>query len=133
MSSPGEKRFWLLRRLSRAFTVAAWVVLTLVVLVTPVAVARAVLQQNHEELVFWMSYAGSGLLIFINLIWVAQSIQVILAIEENTRHAGYVLEKLTTLAQQIRDRLPEEPPEGGSGGRAPGAAAGFGPGPARPA
>lgn len=109
MSTPGEKKFWLLRRLSKAFSVSAWIVLTLVVLVTPVAVARALLQQNHEELVFWLSYAASGLLIFINLIWVAQSIQAILAIEENTRHAGYVLEKLTTLAQQIRDRLPENP------------------------
>jgi len=109
MAGPGEKRFWLLRRLSKAFSVAAWIVLILVVLVTPVAVARAILQQNHDEMVFWLSYAASGLLIFINLIWVAQSIQVILAIEENTRHATYVLEKLTTLTQQVRDRLPDEP------------------------
>ena len=107
MASPGEKRFWLLRRLARAFNVAAWIVLGLVVLVTPVAVARFLLQRNQDEVVFWLSYAASGLLIFINLIWVAQSIQVILAIEENTRHATFVLEKLTTLAQQIRDRLPD--------------------------
>jgi hypothetical protein len=40
---------------------------------------------------------------------VAQSIQAILAIEENTRHTSFVLEKLTTLVQQVRDRLPEEP------------------------
>jgi hypothetical protein len=113
-------RFWLLRRLSKAFTVAAWIVLTLVVIVTPVAVARAVLQRSHEELVFWMSYAGSGLLIFINLIWVAQSIQVILAIEENTRHSGFVLEKLATLAQQIRDRLPERREEAGTDSGSPG-------------
>ncbi len=117
MATPGEKRFWLLRRLSRAFMVAAWIVLILVVLVTPVAVTRAALQGNHEELLFWLSYAGSGLLIFINLIWVAQSIQAILAIEENTRHAGFVLEKLTTLAQQIRDRLPVEPGTGPEPGR----------------
>ena len=109
MSSPGERRFWLLRRLSKAFSVAAWIVLILVVLVTPVAVARAVLQQNHDEMVFWLSYAASGLLIFINLIWVAQSIQVILASEENPRHATFVLEKLTTLTQQVRDRLPDGP------------------------
>jgi uncharacterized membrane protein len=107
MASPGEKKFWLLRRLARAFNVAAWIVLGLVVLVTPVAIARFLLQRNQEEVVFWLSYAASGLLIFINLIWVAQSIQVILAIEENTRHATFVLEKLTTLAQQIRDRLPD--------------------------
>jgi hypothetical protein len=107
MSNPGQRHFWLLRRLSKAFMVAAWIVLILVVLITPVAVARALLQQNHEEMLFWLSYAGSGLLIFINLIWVAQSIQAILAIEENTRHSGFVLEKLTTLAQQIRDRMPE--------------------------
>lgn len=109
MSSPGEKKFWLLRRLSKVFMVTAWIVLILVFLVTPVAVARALILGNHDELIFWLSYAGSGLLIFVNLIWVAQSIQAILAIEENTRHSGYVLEKLTTLAQQIRDRLPAEP------------------------
>jgi len=113
--TPGEKKFWLLRRLSKVFTVAAWVVLLLVVLVTPVAVARALIQGSHDEIVFWLSYAGSGLLIFVNLIWVAQSIQAILAIEENTRHSGYVLEKLTTLAQQIRDRLPAEPEPGSAG------------------
>ena len=112
MATPGEKRFWLLRRLSKGFLVAAWIVLILVLLVTPVAVARALIQGNHEELIFWLSYAGSGLLIFVNLLWVAQSIQAILAIEENTRHTGYVLEKLTTLAQQIRDRLPQEPGTG---------------------
>jgi len=112
VATPGEKRFWLLRRLSKGFLVAAWIVLILVLLVTPVAVARALIQGNHEELIFWLSYAGSGLLIFVNLLWVAQSIQAILAIEENTRHTGYVLEKLTTLAQQIRDRLP---PETGTG------------------
>lgn len=111
MAPTGEKRFWLLRRLSRAFSIAAWIVLVLVVLVTPVAVARAMLTRNNEELVFWLSYAASGLLIFINLIWIAQSIGAVLAIEENTRHAGYVLEKLTTLTQQIRDRLPEQPGE----------------------
>ena len=116
MATPGEKKFWLLRRLSKVFLVIAWIVLILVVVVTPVAVARAVIQGNHEELVFWLSYAGSGLLIFVNLLWVAQSIQAILAIEENTRHTGYVLEKLTTLAQQIRDRLPQESGIGSEGG-----------------
>jgi len=109
MSTPSEKRFWLLRRLSKVFLVVAWIVLVLIILVTPVAVVRAWLHGSHEELMFWLRYAGSGLLIFVNLLWVAQSIQVILAIEENTRHTGYVLEKLTTLAQQIRDRLPSEP------------------------
>ena len=116
MATPGEKKFWLLRRLSKVFMVAAWIVLILVILVTPVAVARALIQGSHDELIFWLSYAGSGLLIFVNLIWVAQSIQAILAIEENTRHSGYVLEKLTTLAQQIRDRLPAEPDVGSEGG-----------------
>jgi len=126
MSSPGEKKFWLLRRLARAFNVAAWIVLGLVVLVTPVAVARFLLQRNQDEVVFWLSYAASGLLIFINLIWVAQSIQVILAIEENTRHATFVLEKLTTLAQQIRDRLPDSEGAGSTGSDA--GVGGLGPG-----
>ena len=126
MATPGEKRFWLLRRLSKVFLIVAWVVLILVLVVTPVALARAIIQGNHDELVFWLSYAGSGLLIFVNLLWVAQSIQAILAIEENTRHTGYVLEKLTTLAQQIRDRLPPETAIGteggpGRGGAGPGA------------
>ncbi len=44
----------------------------------------------------------------MNLLWIAQSIQVILAIEENTKQSTYVLEKLTTLAQQIRDRLADD-------------------------
>ena len=126
MASPSEKRFWLLRRLARAFNVAAWIVLGLVVLVTPVAVARFLLQRNQDEVVFWLSYAASGLLIFINLIWVAQSIQVILAIEENTRHATFVLEKLTTLAQQIRDRLPDGEGAGSTGSDA--GVGGLGPG-----
>ena len=69
MSTPGEKKFWLLRRLSKVFTVAAWVVLLLVVLVTPVAVARALIQGSHDEIVFWLSYAGSGLLIFVAAWW----------------------------------------------------------------
>ena len=105
---------------------AAWIVLGLVVLVTPVAVARFLLQRNQDEVVFWLSYAASGLLIFINLIWVAQSIQVILAIEENTRHATFVLEKLTTLAQQIRDRLPDGEGAGSTGSDA--GIGGLGPG-----
>ena len=112
MQTSSEKRFWLLRRLSKAFSIAAWIVLTLVVLVTPVAVARAIFTRSNVELEFWLTYAASGLLIFINLIWVAQSIQAILAIEENTRHTSFVLEKLTTLVQQVRDRLPEEPKSG---------------------
>jgi hypothetical protein len=107
MASPGEKKFWLLRRLSRGFTAGAWVVLALVLVVTPVAVARALMQHDQDSLIEWLQYGASGLLIFVNLIWLAQSIQVVVAIEENTRHTGYVLERLTTLAQQIRDRLPE--------------------------
>jgi hypothetical protein len=127
MALPADRRFWFLRRLSGAFTVSAWVVLVLVVVVTPVAVIRAWVQGNQDDLFFWLKYAASGLLIYINLIWIGQSIQAILAIEENTRHGTYVLERLTTLAQQIRDRLPAEPREdesdtgaggGGAGGNA---------------
>ena len=111
MAAPHDRRFWFLRRLSSAFSISAWVVLGLVVVVTPVAVARAWLQGNQDDLFFWLKYAVSGLLIYINLIWIGQSIQAILAIEENTRHGAFVLERLTTLAQQIRDRLPD-PAEG---------------------
>ena len=130
MAPPADRRFWFLRRLSGAFSISAWVVLALVVVVTPVAVARAWIQGNQDDLFFWLKYAASGLLIYINLIWIGQSIQAILAIEENTRHGTFVLERLTTLAQQIRDRLPAEPREddpgigGGSGGS--GGAAGGG-------
>jgi len=44
----------------------------------------------------------------------AQWIQVIWPSEENTRHATHVLEKLTTLTQQVRDRM------GGAGDRGTG-------------
>jgi uncharacterized membrane protein len=102
-----ERRFWLLRRLSKGFTAGAWVVLAFVVVVTPVAVARAILQHDRDSLIEWLQYGASGLLIFVNLIWLAQSIQVVVAIEENTRHTGFVLEKLASLMQQVRDRLPD--------------------------
>ena len=107
MSMIPEKRFWLLRRLAKVLTVGAWLVFGLVVLVTPVGVARGLIAQNQAEVWDWIKYGLSGGLIFINLLWIAQSIQVILAIEENTKQSTYVLEKLTTLAQQIRDRLAE--------------------------
>jgi uncharacterized membrane protein len=107
MSMIPEKRFWLLRRLVKVMTVGAWLVLGLVLLVTPVGIARGLLSGNNVEVWDWIKYGASGGLIFINLLWVAQGIQVILAIEENTKHSTYVLEKLTTLAQQIRDRLAE--------------------------
>ena len=97
-------RFWLLRRLAKVLTVTAWVVFALVLLVTPVGVARALLIQDWADAIEWVKYGVSGLLIFVNLLFVAQSIQVILAIEENTKHASLVLEKLTTLTQQIRDQ-----------------------------
>lgn len=110
-----EKRFWLLRRLTRVLTVAAWIVFAIVVIVTPVGIARAVLGRDPAQVTEWVTYAISGGLIFVNLLFIAQSIQVILAIEENTRHATFVLEKLTTLTQQVRDRIGEEP-----AGRQPG-------------
>jgi hypothetical protein len=107
MNSIPRKRFWLLRRLAKSLTVAAWLVFALVLLVTPVGLARALLAQDSAEAFEWLKYGVSGLLIFVNLLFVAQSIQVILAIEENTKHATYVLEKLTTLTQQIRDQREE--------------------------
>src|SRR5262245_57390936 len=110
-----EKRFWLLRRLARVLTILAWIVFALVVVVTPVGVARGVLGQNNAEVWDWIKYGVSGGLIFVNLLWIAQSIQVILAIEENTKQSTYVLEKLTTLMQQVRDRLPESVEDRGSG------------------
>jgi len=104
MNSIPKKRFWLLRRLAKGLTVVAWVVFALVLLVTPVGVARALLSQDGADAFEWVKYGVSGLLIFVNLLFLAQSIQVILAIEENTKHASHVLEKLATLTQQIRDQ-----------------------------
>ena len=124
MAPPADRRFWFLRRLAGAFSISAWVVFALVVVVTPVAVIRALMQGNQEDVWFWLKYAASGLLIYINLIWIGQSIQAILAIEENTRHGTFVLERLTTLAQQIRDRLPPEREDDGSGGGTSGAPVG---------
>lgn len=105
-----EKRFWLLRRLTKVLTVVAWIVFAIVLVVTPVGIVRAVVGGDPDQVMEWVKYAVSGGLIFVNLLWIAQSIQVILAIEENTRHATFVLEKLTTLTQQVRDRVGESAP-----------------------
>ena len=107
MADPGEKRFWLLRRLSKVMSVLAWIVLVIVVLVVPVGFARALIDRSPEEFMQTLTYAVSGGFIFIYLLYTAQWIQVILAVEENTKQATYVLEKLTTLTQQVRDRLGE--------------------------
>lgn len=107
MAEPGEKRFWLLRRLSKVMSVLAWIVLVIVALVVPVGLARALMARSVEDLMQTLTYGVSGAFIFIYLLYTAQWIQVILAVEENTKQATYVLEKLTTLTQQVRDRLGE--------------------------
>lgn len=100
-----ERRFWLLRRLCKVLSVVGWVALGLTVLITPVGIARAILGGSSEEIWDWVKYGASGGLFFLYVVFAAQAIEVILAIEENTKHAGFVLEKLTTLTQQVRDRL----------------------------
>ena len=105
MATPVEKRFWLLRRLSRVMSVLAWVVLVIVALVVPVGFARAIVSRSPDDFMSTLAYGASGGFIFIYLLYTAQWIQVILAVEENTKQATYVLEKLTTLTQQMRDRL----------------------------
>jgi uncharacterized membrane protein len=107
MATPTEKRFWLLRRLSKVMSVLAWVVLVIIALVVPVGFARAIMARSQEDFMAWLAYGVSGGFIFIYLLYMAQWIQVILAVEENTKQATYVLEKLTTLTQQVRDRLGE--------------------------
>lgn len=107
MAPPNEKRFWLLRRLSKVMSVLAWIVLVILALVAPVGIARAIIAGSPEEFVQMLKYAASGFFIFIYLLYTAQWIQVILAVEENTKQSTYVLEKLTTLMQQVRDRLGE--------------------------
>jgi hypothetical protein len=100
-----ERRFWLLRRLSRLLSVLAWIVLGLVVVVVPVGLARGYLTGSGAELTETLTYGASGVILFVWLLYMAQWIQVLLAIEENTKHQTYVLEKLATLTQQVRDRL----------------------------
>jgi len=107
MAALGEKRFWLLRRLSKVMSILAWVVLVIIALVVPVGFARAVMARSQEDFMATLAYGVSGGFIFIYLLYMAQWIQVILAVEENTKQATYVLEKLTTLTQQMRDRLGE--------------------------
>jgi len=57
VSTPGEKRFWLLRRLSKGFLVAAWIVL---ILVSWSRRSRSSGRdpRKHDELIFWLSYAA---------------------------------------------------------------------------
>lgn len=107
MPPASEKRFWLLRRLSKVMSVLAWVVLVIVALVVPVGLARSIVARSLEDLLQTLTYGVSGGFIFIYLLYTAQWIQVILAVEDNTKQTTYVLEKLTTLTQQIRDRIGE--------------------------
>jgi hypothetical protein len=80
----------------------------IVALVVPVGLARAIMARNPDEFMQVLAYGASGGFIFIYLLYTAQWIQVILAVEENTKQATYVLEKLTTLTQQVRDRLGDQ-------------------------
>ena len=107
MSWLPERRFWLLRRLCKVLSVVGWVALGLTILITPVGIARAVLSGNSPEIWDWVRYGASGVVFFLYVVFVAQSIEVVLAVEENTKHSAFVLEKLTTLMQQVRDRLGE--------------------------
>ncbi len=107
MSWLPERRFWLLRRLCKVLSVVGWVALGLTILITPVGIARAIIGGSSEEIWDWVKYGASGGLFFLYVVFAAQAIEVILAVEENTKHAGFVLEKLTTLTQQVRDRLGE--------------------------
>ena len=107
MAPSSEKRFWLLRRLSKVMSVLAWIVLVIVALVVPVGLARAIVARSLDDLLQTLTYGVSGGFIFIYLLYTAQWIQVILAVEDNTKQTTYVLEKLTTLTQQIRDRIGE--------------------------
>ena len=107
MAMSTEKRFWLLRRLSKVMSVMAWIVLVIVALVLPIGFARSIVARSPDDFMQTLAYGVSGLFIFIYLLYTAQWIQVILAVEENTKQTTYVLEKLTTLTQQVRDRLGE--------------------------
>jgi uncharacterized membrane protein len=107
MSWIPERRFWLLRRLGTVLSAVGWIALGLTILITPVGIARAVLSGATAEIWDWIKYGVSGGLFFLYLVFLAQSIEVVLAIEENTKNATFVLEKLTTLTQQVRDRLGE--------------------------
>src|SRR5882672_8270337 len=103
MSWLPERRFWLLRRLCKVLSALGWIALGLTIVITPVGIARAIL--NGSSVWDWVKYAASGGLFFLYAVFLAQAIEVILAVEENTKHSAFVLEKLTTLMQQVRDRL----------------------------
>ncbi|HET9951285.1 MAG TPA: hypothetical protein VFS09_05760 [Candidatus Eisenbacteria bacterium] len=105
MSWLPERRFWLLRRLCKLLSALGWVALGLTILITPVGIARAVIGGSTAEIWDWIKYGASGGLFFLYVVFLAQSIEVVLAVEENTKQSTFVLEKLTTLMQQVRDRL----------------------------
>jgi len=105
MSWLPERRFWLLRRLCKVLSALGWIALGVTILVTPVGIARAILSGSSADLWDWVKYAASGGLFFLYAVFLAQAIEVILAIEENSKQSTFVLEKLTTLMQQVRDRL----------------------------
>ena len=68
MAPSSEKRFWLLRRLSKVMSVLAWIVLVIVALVVPVGLARAIVAGSLEDLLQTLTYGVSGGFIFISRI-----------------------------------------------------------------
>ena len=62
MSPATEKRFWLLRRLSKVMSVLAWIVLVIVLLVVPVGFARAIMPY-YADRVFHVSVEPLGLFV----------------------------------------------------------------------
>jgi hypothetical protein len=121
MSMIPEKRFWLIRLMVKMMTVVAWLIFAFLVIATPIVSVRLMLGDRSLPLgpAESLYTAVSGIFLVVNLLFAAQSIQVILAMEENTRQSTYVLEKLATLTQQIRDRLPENAEDRDSGSRGP--------------
>jgi len=115
-----RRRYALLRGLGKVLAGTAWAALVVTLVVTPVGLARAVLGGASEEIWEWLRYGLSGTVFFLYGLFLAQAIEVVLAIEENTRQATFVLEKVASLTQQVRDRLGEA----GSHGTVPGESSG---------
>ncbi len=92
-----QDKFWLLRRVSTLLKFAAWFVLGAGLLVAVVGVLLLLARGGGAVVIVQaLGYVVTLALLFVYLLSLSEWIQVMLDIEENTRHSTVVLRELVS-------------------------------------